>query len=371
MPTTCFTDYPREDFLAHQEGIESALREVCTAGRYILGDQVAAFEHEFAAWLGVRHAVGVASGSDAIELLLRAHDIGGGDAVAVPAHTAGACIGAIQRAGACPVLIDVDPETFTMCPDSLGAALQQFGHGIRAVLAVHLYGHPADMGSLQRLCDEHGVVLLEDAAQAHGATRGGRKVGTLARGAAFSFYPTKNLGAMGDGGAVTTDDDALAVRLRELRQHGWRERYVSITRGVNSRLDEMQAAILRVKLRTLEAQQARRHSLAHLYEEGLRNLPSLTTPLTRQDCEHAFHLYVIRTAERDALLQNLRHLDVPASVHYPVAIHQQPGYADLAHGSLRHTERLIPEIFSLPLHPYLPEEGVRFTVESIRKFFRA
>ena len=371
MATHRFPEYPREDFLAYKDSIENAIHEVFAAGRYILGDQVSGFEHEFAEWIGARHAIGVASGSDAIELLLRAHEIGVGDSVAVPAHTAGACIGAIQRAGASPFLIDVDPQTFTVLPASLEEALELPDHGIRAVLAVHLYGHPAAMAELQAICEKHGLVLLEDAAQAHGATWAGKKAGALARGAAFSFYPTKNLGAIGDGGAITTNDGALAVRIRELRQHGWRERYVSSGPGVNSRLDELQASILRVKLRTLGAHQARRHSLADLYDEGLRNLPGITTPLIRHDCEHAFHLYVIRTSDRDALLEYLRSQGVPASVHYPAAIHQQPGYYSLRRTELPHTEGLIPEILSLPLHPYLPEESVNYTVDVIRHFLRA
>ena len=364
-----FTAYPLEDYRAHQQEIEEAIHRMLERGHYILGGEVTAFEQEFARWNGVRHAIGVANGTDAIELLLRGLGIGRGDAVVVPSHTAVASISAIARAGAAPVFLDVDPATFTVTPESLAAALMaSHVEKIKAVLAVHLYGHPADMAGLQAICDRNGIVLLEDCAQAHGATWQGRKVGSLARGAAFSLYPTKNLGAIGDGGIITTDDDELAVRIREIRQYGWRERYISAVEGVNSRLDEMQAAILRVKLRALDARNATRRKLAALYNEGLREVPCAVAPVVRAGCEHAWHLYVIRSKQRDALMKHLLEAGVPVALHYPAAVHQQPAYAAVKRGSLAHTETLVPEILSLPLHPFLSEEAVRFTLDAIKGF---
>ncbi|MCE9517978.1 MAG: DegT/DnrJ/EryC1/StrS family aminotransferase [Verrucomicrobia bacterium] len=369
-PHSLFNSYPLEDYRAQRQEIESALHAMLEQGHYILGGEVTAFEREFADWVGVRHAMGVANGTDAIELLLRGLGIGRGDAVAVPSHTAVASISAIARAGATPVFLDVDAATYTITTDSLEAALRE-DSSIRAVLAVHLYGHPADVAGLQVICDQRGIVLLEDCAQAHGATWRGRKVGSLARGAAFSFYPTKNLGAIGDGGAITTDDDALAVRIREVRQYGWRERYISAVEGVNSRLDEMQAAILRVKLRTLDARNAARRKLATLYTEGLREFSLADAPAVKPGCEHAYHLYVIRSKNRDALMKHLLDAGVPVALHYPAAVHQQPAYAAVKHGSLAQTEALIPEILSLPLHPFLSDDAVRFTLEAMRKFTAA
>lgn len=362
-----YTDYLRDDLRGHQREIEAALRKVLDSGRFILGGEVAAFEKEFADWLGVRHAIAVASGTDAIEVLLRGVGIGRGDTVAVPSHTAVACVSAITRAGAAPFLVDVDPAAFTITPEIMERVLRDRAE-IRAVLAVHLYGQSADMPALQSLCDEHGVILLEDCAQAHGATWRGRKAGTLSRGAAFSFYPTKNLGALGDGGAITTNDDALAERLRGLREFGWRERYISAVEGVNSRLDELQAAVLRVKLRTLDSRNAARRRLAAVYGEALGAMKDVIVPVNLPEREHAFHLYVIRAKHRDALMKHLLHAGVPVGLHYPAAIHQQPAYAWLPHGSLAQTEALMPEILSLPLHPYLSDEAMRFTVDAIHRF---
>ncbi|OAI56733.1 hypothetical protein AYO49_00460 [Verrucomicrobiaceae bacterium SCGC AG-212-N21] len=368
MPSeSLFSIYPLEDYRVHREEIEAALHAMLEKGHYILGSEVTAFEREFAGWTGVRHAIGVANGTDAIELLLRGLSIGHGASVAVPSHTAVASVSAIARAGATPVFLDVDPETYTVSPESLEMALTG-DKSIKAVLAVHLYGHPSDIAGLQTACDRHGVILLEDCAQAHGATWQGRKAGSLARGAAFSFYPTKNLGAIGDAGAITTDDDALASRIREVRQYGWRERYISGVEGVNSRLDEMQAAILRVKLRVLERRNSARRRLALLYAEGLRGSSFVTAPVVKHGCEHAFHLYVVRSKQRDALMKHLLDAGVPVALHYPAAVHQQPAYASARCRPLTQTEALIPEILTLPLHPYLSEEAVQFTLDVIRRF---
>ncbi len=369
-----FTAYPLQDYKIRETEITSALQTALQGGYYILGGEVGGFEKEFAAWCGAEHGIGVANGTDAIELLLRGLGVGPGDAVAVPSHTAVASVSAITRAGAMPVYLDIDPATCTICPASLEAAWAlPVGPLIKAVLAVHLYGHPCDMDGLSAICRDRGIALLEDCAQAHGAAYHGKRVGGLAQGAAFSFYPTKNLGAIGDGGAITTNDSALAERIRELRQYGWRERYISAIEGVNSRLDELQAAILRVKLRSLDEMQQSRGRLAARLTSALSGLPEVQVPTVAENCVHAYHLYVIRTKaeRRDALLNHLIAGGVPAALHYPAAVHQQPGYARYADHSppLTQTEALIPEILSLPLHPHLSDAAIDYTVEAVRAFF--
>lgn len=371
MSHPLFTAYPLEDYRHHQGPIDDALKAALAAGHYILGGEVFSFEKEFAAYVGTRHSIGVANGTDSIELLLRALGIGKGAKVAVPSQTAVASISAIARAGATPMFLDVDPATFTISPESLEETLASpWGHDLKAVLAVHLYGHPADMTRLQSICDYHGLVLLEDCAQAHGATHQGRKVGSIGRGGSFSFYPTKNLGAIGDGGGVTTSDDQLADDIRCIRQYGWRERYISAVEGINSRLDELQAALLRVKLRTLPESIENRRRLASAYDEQLAGLP-VTTPAQATSCEHAYHLYVIRTPQRDALMKHLNDNGVPAAQHYPAAVHQQPAYEHIRKASLPlpETDALVKEILSLPLHPWLSNDAVAYASGQVRAFF--
>lgn len=369
-----FPAFPLADYLHHQREIDSALQRMLLRGHYILGEEVAEFEREFAAFTGSRHAIGAANGTDAIELILRGLGIGAGCAVALPSHTAVASASAISRAGARPIFVDVEADTCTLCPQSLTRLLESpLGREIKAVLAVHLYGHPCDMDALQRICDAHGVILLEDCAQAHGATHQGRMVGSIGRAAAFSFYPTKNLGAIGDGGAVTTSDDELAARIRSIREYGWVRRYISDCEGVNSRLDEMQAAILRVKLRTLPAQIVRRRELGALYAKLLEGCEVVTAPVCSDGCEHAYHLHVIQCARRDALMEHLKSRGIPVALHYPAAIHQQLGYADHTAKSppLPVTEALMSRILTLPLHPHLTDEAVRVTYGAVREFARS
>jgi dTDP-4-amino-4,6-dideoxygalactose transaminase len=364
-----FPQFPLADYHAHRADIDAAVLRSLAGGHYILGGEVAAFEKEFAAYVGATHSIGVANGTDAIEVLLRALDIGAGAKVAVPSHTAVASASGIARAGAMPVFVDIDRDTATMCPRALAALLESpQGRGVKAALVVHLYGHPGAWDELQAVADEHGVLLLEDCAQAHGATYHGRMVGSLGRAAAFSLYPTKNLGAIGDGGVITTSDDALAQRIREIRQYGWRERYISASEGVNSRLDEVQAAILRVKLRTLTGSIEQRRTLAAAYAEGLAGATAATAPIVREGCEHAYHLYVVRSSQRDALLKQLLDSGVPAALHYPAAIHQQPGYALHRANSpaLPQTELVMQEILTLPLHPYLTPEAIKAVCSVVR-----
>ena len=351
---------PGAGYRAHRTEIDAAIARALESGWYILGAEGRAFEAEFAAWLGTAHAVGCANGTDALVLALRALDVGPGCAVATVSHTAVATVAAIEMAGAVPVLIDIDPVHYTMDPAELAAVLAQPPAGlppIRAVIPVHLYGQAADIGAVAAWCARHGLALIEDCAQAHGAMHGGRKLGTFGRAATFSLYPTKNLGALGDGGIVATDDPALAARIASIRQYGWRAHYVSDEVGVNSRLDEVQAAILRVKLTHLDGANARRASIASRYDAALGS----RAPVRRPDCAHVFHQYVIRVADRAGEQARLRALGIGTGVHYPVPVHLQPAYAGrVALGPSRcaATERAAAEVMSLPIWPELNAEQV-------------
>ena len=358
-----FTFHPHADYLAHQAGIDAAIRRVLDSGHHILGPEVAAFESEFAAEIGAAHCVGVANGTDAVHLALRACGIGAGDFVATVSHTAVATVAAIELAGATPLLLDIEPVTFTIDPAKLETALTEHP-GVKALVLVHLYGHPASMDCVE-IARRHGLRIIEDCAQSHGAALDGCTTGTWADAAAFSFYPTKNLAAIGDGGAVVTGDEHIATQLRELRQYGWKQRYISDTTGMNSRLDELQAAILRVKLRTLSQNNQRRRELAAIYSKGLAGTPFIT-PVTRPGATHVFHQYVIRARNRDALLATLTQRGIPAAIHYPQPVHTQPAYAGrIPHGDLSATEQACREILSLPLHPHLGEEAVRHVITTL------
>jgi dTDP-3-amino-3,4,6-trideoxy-alpha-D-glucose transaminase len=341
--------------------LEEAALRVLRSGWYILGPELEAFEADFAAWHGVDHAVGVANGTDAIELALRALGVGPGDEVITVSHTAIATVCAIERAGATPVLVDVEEATFTMDPAAAAAAVTP---RTRAIVPVHLYGQPAAMGPLAELASRHGLALVEDCAQAHGARLDGRLVGTFGHLAAFSFYPTKNLGALGDAGAVITGDPHLAGELRRLRHYGQTVRYRHEERGVNSRLDEMQAALLRVKLARLGEHNAARRRLAGRYQAGLA---AVVPPIVRPGAEHAFHLYVVRHGRRDALMEALAGRGIGTLIHYPIPVHRQTAYADLGYapGSLPVTERIAGEILSLPLYVGLTEQNVDTIVEAV------
>lgn len=358
-----FGDLARE-YAALRPELDAAWQRVCARGWFVLGAEVEAFEREFAAYCGARHAVGVASGTDALHLALRGLGIGAGDEVVTVAHTAGATVMAVLLAGATPVLVDIDPATGTMDPAAAAAAI---GPRTRALLPVHLYGQPAALDALQALAARHGLALVEDCCQAHGARHGGRHVGTFGVAGCFSFYPSKNLGAYGDGGMVVTNDDALAERLRRLRQYGWRVRDESVEEGLNSRLDELQAALLRVKLRHLDAWQTRRSALAARYNAGLAGVPGLVLPAAVPGTEPAWHLYVVRTPRRDALRQALAEAGVGTGVHYPLPVHRQPGYARavVGPGGLPASERWAAEVLSLPLFPYLREDEVDWVVAAV------
>jgi dTDP-4-amino-4,6-dideoxygalactose transaminase len=367
-------------YASQQEKLIQAATRVLASGWYVLGQENERFEQAFAAFCGVGHALGVANGTDAVELALRAVGVGPGDLVATVSHTAVATVSAIERIGATPLLVDVEPASYTMCPQSLQAAFGKAAAGgygqarIKAVVAVHLYGHCADMRAIGDIASRFDCPVVEDCAQAHGATQHGRKAGSMGRIAAFSFYPTKNLGAFGDGGAVATCDADLASKVRMLRQYGWRSRYESEIPGINSRLDEMQAALLSVRLCALEAENSHRRSLAALYAQELSGLEGLRLPSTAEHCEHVFHLYVVRLAGRDSLAAHLKSQHIGTAIHYPLPVHMQRAYADripLAPGGLPQTEALYPEILSLPMHPSLSPEQVRSVCAAIRQWFHA
>jgi dTDP-4-amino-4,6-dideoxygalactose transaminase len=363
---------PRAGYLEQRTAIDAAIARVLEGGFYILGREVEAFEAAFADFVGIGNAIGVASGTDAIEIALRACAIGSGDLVFTVSHTAVATVAAIERAGATPVLVDVEPGTSTMAPPELLRLLKSPPTGRpAAVLPVHIYGQPADLSPLAEIAQTFGLRLIEDCAQSHGALYRGRPVGSFGDIACFSFYPTKNLGALGDGGMVVTNDPALAITLREIREYGWRERYVSARIGINSRLDPIQAAILDVKLGSLATDNARRQTIAERYDMGLIGLP-VVPPARRPQTTHVFHQYVIRLAERDALREALRATGIATAIHYPVPVHRQPAYnGRLACGpsGLGVTERAAPQILSLPIYPQLPDEAVERVIAAIRGFF--
>ena len=360
--------YPQADQQRHQVELACALQRVCASGSYILGAEVKAFEAEFASFLGIDQVVSVASGTDAIEVMLRALDIGPGSKVVVPSFAPSAVASGVARSGAEPVFADIEPGSFTLCPKALGTLLRSpRGRDVKAALVVHLYGHPADWDSLQKVADEHGILLLEDCAQAHGSTWNGRMTGTLGTAAAFSFYPTKNLAALGDAGAVATNDAALAERLRLIRQYGWKHRYISEQPGVNSRLDELQAAVLRVKLGSLSESVQQRRKLAAAYTTRLGSRCGVTSPEVRGGCEHAYHQYVVRSGRRDDLLRQLQRAEIPAAVHYPVPLHRQPAFAGSSI-SKQESERAAATVISLPLHPYMSADAVGAVCDVIERF---
>lgn len=350
---------------ALQPELDAVWRHMLSGGQLILGPDLEAFEAGFAEYCGARFCVGVGNGLDALTLALRAMDVGPGDEVIVPSHTFIATWLAVLVVGARPVPIEPEARGFNLDPNRLEAAL---GARTKAILPVHLYGHPADLRAIQEIAERHGVPVLEDAAQAHGARCHGQRVGGLGRAAAFSFYPTKNLGALGDGGAVVTNDAALAERLRRMRNYGSIEKYRHTTRGVNSRLDSLQAAVLSVKLRTLDAWNARRRRIAAMYSEGLAGVPHVTTPTVAPWAEHVWHLYVIRCARRDALQAELTRRGIGTLIHYPLAPHLQGACAGLGFkaGDLPLAERLADEVLSLPMWPHLSDGDVKRVIDAVR-----
>lgn len=356
---------PHAQYAARKDEIDRAVRAVMERGRYILGPEVEAFEAEFAAYIGVKHAIGVGSGTDALNVALRACEIGPGDEVITVSHTAVATVAAIEMAGAVPALVDIDPVHYTIAPEKIEAAITP---RTKAVIPVHLYGQPADLDPILAISKKHGLKIIEDCAQSHGARYKGRRTGSYGDMACFSFYPTKNLGAIGDGGMVVSNNDALAGRARLVRQYGWAQRYISDIPGVNTRLDEIQAAILRIKLRYLDADNRSRQKLA-LFYAGKLSGTDLTLPATGTGREHVFHLYVVRSSRRDQLLSHLQAKGVGALVHYPVPVHLQPAYRErFAAVNLGETERAAREVLSLPMYPELSESDLNEVANAVLEF---
>ena len=350
-----------------QSEMDAAYRRVMESGWYVLGEEVEAFEREFAAYCGVKHCIGAGNGLDALHLILRAYDIGPGDEVIVPANTYIATWLAVSYTGARPVAVEPDARTYNLDPDRVESAITP---KCRAILPVHLYGQPADMDPILRIARQHGLKVIEDAAQAHGATYKGRPAGALGDAAGWSFYPGKNLGAMGDAGAVTTNDDELADRVRVLRNYGSRVKYFNDMKGYNSRLDPIQAAFLRVKLRHLDEWNQLRKLIAARYREALEDVAELSLPFVPEAVDPSWHLFVIRHQRRDILQKHLTQAGIGTLIHYPVPPHLSQAYADMGGktGDFPITERLADTALSLPMGPHLSADQADIVINAIRSF---
>lgn len=344
--------------------VDAAIQRVLDTTRFILGDEVRAFESAWADYVGTAGAVGVSSGTAAIELTLRAFGIGPGDEVITPAHTFIATAEAVTNTGARPVFADIDPHTHNIDPGHVEYLITP---RTRAILPVHLYGNPADLDALMDIADRQGLVVIEDAAQAHGAAIGGRRCGSIGHAATFSFYPGKNLGAYGDAGAVTSNDPAVIERIRRSRDHGRTSKYEHVEVGFAERLDALQAAVLRAKLAHLDRWTEARRGHAQRYAQLLSGL-DIALPEEGPDARHVFHLYVIRSKRRDAVLDRLRSAGIMAGIHYPIPLHRQPAYIALGYGdvALPETERAADEVLSLPMYPELVDAQLVHVADTLR-----
>ena len=357
-------------YKGHRREIDAAVKRVFTRGWFILGEELQSFEAEFATFLGAKHVVGVNSGTDAIALALRAAGVGSGHEVLTVANTATPTVSAIRMTGAKPVFVDIDPRTSNMDPRRLAGAVSR---RTRAIVPVHLFGYPAEMNEVLAFSRNHKLVVIEDCAQAAGARYRGRPVGTFGDLSAFSFYPTKNLGAFGDAGAVATNDDRYAASLRRLRNYGEESKYWNTTEGVNSRLDEIQAALLRWGLKKLGRWTARRSAIVSLYRTGLAGLPIELPPVGDERHEPAWHLFVIKAKERDDLQAFLKGQGIQTALHYPRPIYAQPAYRFLKYSDRRlpETAQAMSMILSLPLYPELRDADVRRVCKAIRQYYAA
>ena len=363
-----FFEFGRE-YASIKPGLDKAVGSALASGNYILGEKVAEFEKKFARHIGVKYAVGVNSGTDAVFLALKSIGVGTGDEVITVSHTAVATAAAIAMAGARPVFVDVSPETMLMDPSLIGEKITE---KTKAILPVHLYGNAAEMGAIKEIADRHGIHVIEDCAQAAGASYSGKKVGAFGAAGAFSFYPTKNLGAYGDAGLVATNDSGIFERMKGLRQYGWGRTRISESFGVNSRLDEFQAAILLAKLGHLGSWNSARRKLAKKYSSLIGGIEGIKVPGDAPNAIHAYHLYVIRSGRRDALAEHLGARGIKTLVHYPVPVHRQPYYSQFASGaSLPITEKISAEVLSLPLHPFLKDSELKKVCSEISSFYKA
>ncbi|TAN43670.1 MAG: DegT/DnrJ/EryC1/StrS family aminotransferase [Nitrospirae bacterium] len=357
---------PLAQYIAYKDEFVHALRGVLERGRYILGDEVASFELEFAAFLGVGYCVGVGNGTEALKIALKACGVSAGDEVITVSHTSVATVAAIEEAGAVPVFADIDRLTRCMDPHTIDYLITP---KTKALLPVHIYGQPAPMREILEIAKAYKLKVIEDCSQAHGAEISGRKVGCFGDAAAFSFYPTKNLGAFGDGGAVVTDNADIAGKSRLLREYGWKERYISSIKCGNSRLDELQAAVLRLKLLRLESDNAKRRRIAQTYMAAINGF-KITAPTFIENTLHAMHLFVLETDMRDDFREFLLKEGVGTALHYPMPVHLQPAYAGPVRGpqKLKNTEELYAKIVSLPMFPELTDAEVEKVCLAIRKW---
>ena len=356
----------KASYLELKDELDAAYRQAMDSGWYILGNEVRAFEEEFATFVGTKHCIGVGNGLEALQLILQAYGIGAGDEVIVPANTYIATWLAVSYVGATPVPVEPVAATYNIDPERIEPAITP---KTRAILAVHLYGQPADMDLIGAIARRHGLKVIEDAAQAHGARYKDRMAGSLGDAAGWSFYPGKNLGAFGDAGAVTTDDDVIAERVRSLRNYGSKKKYYNDQKGVNSRLDEMQAAFLRVKLKYLDEWNGRRKKVAAAYAESLSDT-GLILPVAPNYVEPGWHVFVVRSRNRDALQKHLKDSSVGTLIHYPVPAHLQEAYNEMRFtvGDFPITEAIHSEVLSLPISPHLSEPDLSRVIQTVRSF---
>jgi len=355
---------PKMQYLSYKSDIDNVIKKVLKTGVYILGDEVASFEREFSTFVGAKHGSGVASGTDALIIALRACGIGPGDEVITVSHTAVATIAAIELTGARPVFADINENSYTLDYTKIEPLIST---STKAILPVHLYGHPADMKNIMKIANKYKLKVVEDCAQAHGASINGQQVGTFGDAGCFSFYPTKNLGAIGDGGMIVTNNFTTYQNIQLLRQYGWRQKYISEITGLNSRLDELQAAILKVKLQHLQNDTKKRQMIAEKYNTKLNR--EFIIPKVQSAYNHAYHLYVIRSNNRDFIQQQLLHQNIQTLIHYILPVHLQPAYKNRITGSsnLPITEKIVKEILSLPMYPELTNANVKKIIKCLNE----
>lgn len=344
--------------------LDARIKEVLDSGWYLLGKQDKTFEENFAKYCGVKHCIGVANGLDALNLIIRAYGFGVGDEIIVPANTYIATILAISENGCTPVLVEPDEKTFNINVDLIE---EKITSKTKAIMVVHLYGQAVEMEKVWNLAKKYNLKVIEDSAQAHGAMYKGKRTGNLGDASGFSFYPGKNLGCMGDGGCVTTNDDELATKIRAIANYGSDRKYHHIYKGINSRLDEIQAAVLDVKLPHLDADNARRREIANYYCKNITN-PKIILPQTYSEDAHVWHVFVVRCDDRDALQKHLEVNDIQTNIHYPTAPHKQGCYSEYAHLSLPVTEKIHAEVMSLPISPVMTDDEVKKVVEVINEY---
>ena len=358
---------PQAQFNSYRDEIEKSILNVVRGNKYILGDQLQLLEDEFASFIGTKYSIGVANGTDAIEISLKALNIGTGDEVITVSHTAVATVAAIEAANATPILIDINEEDYILDPNLISNSITS---KTKAIILVHLYGQSGNIELIKKICESNNIYLIEDASQAHGAFFGEKRLGNHGIIGTFSCYPTKNLGAIGDAGLITTNDEEIAKNIRKIREYGWEERYISSIKGRNSRLDEIQAAILRIKLKNLDKDNNKRKKIANLYNQELNG--DFSKPFILPNRDHVYHLYVIRTKLRDELKSFLINQGIYTGIHYPVPIHLQKAYEKKINlgSKLNITEKVSKEIISLPIYPEIPISDVKKVIKFVNKFFK-